>query len=91
MKRARNRRKIAKLGFLCFLLPLSLIDCTAPPIQLKCQEIRMRMNNAETEDQRRFSALELVECENRLESAINQDSSSFQRLEKRFTPIEDSL
>jgi len=65
--------------------------CSATPINMKCQEIRTRMElQNQSEDQKRFAEQELRDCELQLNEAQNKDSTALKNLENRFTP-EDSL
>ena len=79
------------LRYLSFLWGCFLTSCSSPLISMKCQEIRVRLANAETEDQKRFVAMELEECEKNRDTAKSRDSTVFQGIQQRFTPVEDSL
>jgi len=78
-------------SFLSFLQGIMLISCSAPVISMKCQEIRMRRENAETADQKRFAAMELEDCEKNRDEAKLRDSSVIEGIQKKFSSAEDSL
>ncbi len=79
------------LAGLAGLAVLGLLGCAAAPIHVECQEERLHMSlSDQSEDQRRWSEEQLVECEKRLESAKTKDSATVENLNQRFTP-KDSL
>lgn len=70
---------------------LFLIGCSAPPLSMKCQEIRTRLEMQDlSADQKRFAEEELKDCEKQLNEARHQDSTTVEKLENHFSP-EDSL
>lgn len=51
----------------------------------------MRMENAETGDQKRFAAMELEDCEKNRDEAKLRDSTVLEGIQKKFSADEDSL
>ena len=86
-----NQYKKQILSCLSFFHGFILASCTNPIISMKCQEIRMRMENAETADQKRFAAVELEDCERNRDKVESRDSTFFEGVQNRFTPTGDSL
>ena len=82
-----NQYKKQILSCLSFLHGFILASCTNPIISMKCQEIRMRMENAETADQKRFAAAELEDCEKNRNEVKSRDSTLFEGIQNRDYPL----
>ena len=79
-------------GFALFALFLVLTGCAATSVKLKCEEIKLRLGHESlSEDERHFAEEELRECQQAIEQANRQDSSSVKSFENRLSPQEDSL
>lgn len=66
--------------------------CAAPAQNLKCKEIKTRLEYQNlSADQRRFAEQDLKDCEAEAKKAVRQDSSTLQKFENRLSPQEDSL
>ena len=77
--------------FSIFAFILFFLNCSAPPVNLKCQELRARLDRQSlSEDEKHFAEQELRACEQELESAKLRDSASMEKLHQRFSP-QDSL
>ena len=79
------------LSYLCFFHGFIFTACSAPVMSMKCQELRFRLQKADSEDQKRFAAIELENCEKDQNQAKKADSTVFEGIQRRFTPAEDSL
>ena len=86
-----KRKIFAIISLFMFLWFLAgTLGCAAPPVKLKCEELKARLSHQfEEEDQRRFAEEELRACEAELEEARRRDSAGMEKLHRRFSPEDD--
>ena len=90
-------KKQANKSFCNFLKRIGLpsfflFACSAPAVNMKCAELRFRLNQqALGNDEKRVFEEELRDCEAQADEAKQQDSATMKKLKKPFSSNEDSL
>ncbi len=90
-------KKWANKSFFDFLkrigLPsLLLFACSAPAVNMKCAQLKFRLNQQTlSDDEKRELEQEISECQTQVGEAKQQDSLTIKKLKKPFTSEEDSL
>ena len=70
---------------------LLFVARSAPGVHVKCSQLRFRLGQTLSDDEKRVLQEELDGCEQEIDEAKQQDSLTIKKLKKPFSSGEDSL